>query len=261
MNLITNASEALGTARSRPGDRLRVRRPRATTRTRLRTELRRTTPLASGHYVGLAVEDTGCGMDAETHERIFEPFFTTKFAGRGLGMAAVQGIVRGHAGASASTSEPGRGTTVTVVLPAAEGAPRSRSSRSTVPALASPAGTVLLADDEPGVRTLGETMLESAGFEVVTVEDGRRAVEVVREIRNDVVCVILDLTMPVMDGEEAFHALREVRPDVPVILCSGYSEQELRDRFDGDVPAGFLQKPFTWDALRRLLARVLVPSA
>jgi len=250
LNLITNAAEAIGDEPGLVRITVSVNRYSAD---RLQAEYWRA-GLRPGTYVTLTVEDTGCGMDAETRERIFEPFFTTKFTGRGLGLAAIQGIVRGHGGAIRVVSEVGRGTTVTVLLPTAVGEARKRPLAEPLPPPATTHGTILLADDEPRVRELGSLMLESAGFEVIAVADGQAAVDAFREHREEISCAILDLTMPVLDGEETFRALREIDSKLPVILCSGYSTQELDQRFRTDRPAGFLEKPFTSDALLRMLA-------
>ena len=214
--------------------------------------------LPEGIYVSLEVSDTGCGMDRETQARIFEPFFTTKFTGRGLGMAAVLGIMRGHRGAMKVYSEPGRGTTFRLLFPAAPSGPdgavcpeqeREKPWRG--------AGTVLLVDDEETVLAVGREMLERLGFSVVTAEHGRQALELYERHREEIVCVLLDLTMPHMDGEETFRELRRMNPDVRVIMCSGYSEQEIGSRFAGKGLARALQKPYLLDDLRHAMQEAL----
>jgi two-component system, cell cycle sensor histidine kinase and response regulator CckA len=197
-----------------------------------------------GEYVVLEVRDDGCGMDAATQARIFEPFFTTKFTGRGLGLSAVLGIVRGHHGAIRVESVPGRGSTFRLLFPRAPGA-------TTPPPAADPAaaprqeGTILVVDDEDGVRTLAALLLQQLGFEVVQAADGPQGLEQFRRHTAAVRLVLLDLTMPHWNGEETLRELRKESADVPVILMSGYSERELRQRFAGQGVAGFLQKPFT----------------
>jgi two-component system cell cycle sensor histidine kinase/response regulator CckA len=249
MNLITNASEALG---GRSGVISVSTGAMECNRDYLR-ETYLDEDLPDGVYVYLEVTDTGCGMDEETRQKIFDPFYTTKFTGRGLGLAAVLGIMRGHQGALKVQSEPGRGTTFRILLPAlAEG----RAERREQPALASGSrrtGTILLVDDEETVRAVGRRFLERAGFNVLTGSDGPQALELFRRHADDIVCVVLDLTMPHMDGEEAFRELSAVRADVRVIMSSGYNEQEVAQRFAGAGLAGFIQKPYRGS---ELLAKV-----
>uniref|UniRef100_C6E2J0 histidine kinase n=1 Tax=Geobacter sp. (strain M21) TaxID=443144 RepID=C6E2J0_GEOSM len=206
--------------------------------------------LQQGPYVYLEVGDNGCGMDKETVAKIFDPFFTTKFTGRGLGMAAVLGIVRGHQGAIKVYSEPGKGTTFKLLFPAAA-LPAKQSSEEQEDSLPwQGSGTVLLVDDEETILELGREMLKELGFEVVTAGDGWEAVEVFQS-RDDISLVILDLTMPRLDGEECFRALRRLDPQLKVVMSSGFTQQEVTDKLDGI--AGFIQKPYKLSTLRELL--------
>ena len=218
-------------------------------------------PLPEGPYVYIEVADNGCGMDPATREKLFEPFFTTKFTGRGLGMAAVLGIVRGHRGAIKVTSEVGKGTTFKILFPAADDGAGAvlkapvDETKGEVPWRGG--GTILLADDEEAVCEVGQLVLERAGFKVLTAADGREAVALFREHADEIVCVLLDLTMPHLNGEEAFREMRCIRPEVRVILCSGYNEQEATQYFVGKDLAGFLQKPYRSTALMEKLREVL----
>jgi two-component system, cell cycle sensor histidine kinase and response regulator CckA len=253
MNLVLNASEAIG---ERSGVIAVVTGAMRCDRAYLAgTTLHEEIP--EGLYVFLEVTDTGCGMDAATRTRIFDPFFTTKFTGRGLGLAAVLGIVRGHKGAIKVYSEPGKGSTFKVLFPALR---RSAEEARHMTAPASGwrgAGTILLVDDEETIRSLGTQMLQHLGFTVLTAADGREALEVFRAHGAAIACVLLDLTMPHMDGAEAFRELRRLREDVRVVLSSGYSEQEVTQRFVGKGLAGFIQKPYQSEALAAVLRRVL----
>ncbi|MEN8005712.1 MAG: PAS domain S-box protein [Candidatus Krumholzibacteriota bacterium] len=217
-------------------------------------------PLPEGTYVYFEVSDTGCGADAETVAKIFDPFFTTKFTGRGLGMSAVLGIVRGHRGGIKIRSEVGEGTTFTVLFPANEQTVKGVAGQKEIKAEGNDwrgSGTVLVVDDEETVCAVAEQMLDRFGFSVLTAFDGREALRVFRENTDEIVCVLLDLTMPFMDGEETFREMRLLHPDVRVILCSGYNEQEAVLRFAGKGLAGFIQKPFSMAALKGKLMAVL----
>ena len=216
-------------------------------------------PLAEDIYVYLEVADTGCGMDAKTLEKIFDPFFTTKFTGRGLGLSATLGIVRGHKGAIKIYSEVGKGTTFKVLFPASE-SPVHRAALPEEEGVAGTwhgEGTILIVDDEETICAMGRQMVEYMGFTALTAADGREALEVFREHSAEIVCVLLDLTMPHMDGEETFRELRRMQPNVKVILCSGYNSQTATQNFTGKGLAGFIQKPYRMALLKETLAQLL----
>jgi CheY-like chemotaxis protein len=252
MNLVVNASEAIG---ERSGVITLSTGAMDCDRAYL-SESWLDEQLPEGMYVFIEVADTGSGMDAETRARIFDPFFTTKFTGRGLGLAAVLGIVRGHRGAIKVYSELGKGTTLKVLFPASQRA-EVRETRSAVRGMYEGKGTVLLVDDDESVRAVGRKMLERIGFTVVTAADGSEAIARFRERADDIICAIVDLTMPHVDGAETFRELRRMRPGVRVILSSGYNEQDVTQRFVGKGLAGFIQKPYQLSTLVAVLKEVL----
>jgi CheY-like chemotaxis protein len=239
MNLVINAAEAIGEASG------------AIT---LATGAQQLDPIAMGKmlvgqdaapgmYVYLEVTDTGCGMEADTLNRIFEPFFTTKFTGRGLGLSAIMGIVRGHKGALRVYSEVGYGTTFKVLLPAQEVSAEALAPHgSEAPWMGS--GLILVVDDDETVRTVARQVLELKGFQVLDAHDGRMAVDLVRQHGRGIGLVLLDMTMPHMGGEAAYREMRLLQPEIRVILSSGYSEVEAMGRFMGKGLKGFIQKPY-----------------
>jgi signal transduction histidine kinase/CheY-like chemotaxis protein len=254
MNLVINASEAIG----EPGGVIEV----STGRTCLGRDdlatLLHPGELAPGDYVFFEVSDTGSGMDADTRKKIFDPFFTTKFTGRGLGLAAVLGIVRGHQGAMQVDSEVGRGSTFRLFLPRAEGTSESATPATTTTEKAwRGSGTVLVVDDEEPVRSVAALMLQSRGFTIELANDGRDAVEKYRRDPARYALVLLDLTMPHMDGEETFRQLRQLNADVKVVLMSGYNQQEATGRFTDKGLAGFVQKPFETERVIAAVRQVL----
>jgi two-component system, cell cycle sensor histidine kinase and response regulator CckA len=261
MNLIINAAEAIGV---RPGA--------VAIRTGV-TEIsasdchlwRHTGELpAAGRYVILQVSDDGCGMDALTLNRIFDPFFTTKFTGRGLGLAAVLGIVKGHRGGLRVESIPGAGTTFNLAFPATaheefEFVQTAPARSAEIPSL-SATGLVLLIDDEEPVRDAVTDILAMGGIRVLTAGDGREGVALFRAHEDDIRLVLLDLSMPGMSGEEAFKQIRSVNPIVPIILSSGYDESEVSARFADHMPTGFIQKPYSMATLTEAVRHHLAAS-
>ncbi|TMB49753.1 MAG: PAS domain S-box protein, partial [Deltaproteobacteria bacterium] len=252
MNLVINASEAIGGAEGT----ITV----CTGVVELGPEALRETlhppEAAPGPHVCVEVRDTGCGMDAATAAKVFDPFFSTKFTGRGLGLATVLGVVRGHRGALAVTSAPGQGTTFRVYLPAAGAAARVEP-----PAAAGAPGpgegreerTVLLVDDEEDVRAVTAHMLERLGCSVLQAGDGREGVDVFRAHARRIDAVIVDLTLPRLSGDRVFREIRTIRPDACVILMSGYSDEKATGPLAEAGLAGFLRKPFSVADLEKAL--------
>jgi PAS domain S-box-containing protein len=210
--------------------------------------------LAEGRYIYLEISDNGCGMDTDTLTRLFDPFFTTKFTGRGLGMAAVLGIVRGHKGTIKVYSVPGKGTSFKILLPASDKPAEPISSEVPV-TLWHGSGNVLLVDDEESVRSIGAEMLGELGYTVITANDGQEALDIFRQT-PDIAFVILDLTMPHLDGEQCFRELRRLKPDVKVIMSSGFNEQEVTQKFAGKGLAGFIQKPYRFAVLSEAITSI-----
>jgi CheY-like chemotaxis protein len=228
MNLVINASEAIG---DRSGT-ITIHTDVVKCDTVYLNNFILDDKLAEGEYVFFEVADSGCGMDRETMGKIFDPFFTTKFTGRGLGMAAVLGIVRGHKGAIRVYSEVGKGTAFKILLPASRAGSASAED-GTVEQPERMGGTILLVDD-----------------------DGRHALEVFGT-GKDIDVVILDLTMPHIDGEQCFRELKRIKPEVKVVLSSGYNHQEVTQKFVGKGLAGFVQKPYRLNSLRDILHSIL----
>ncbi len=254
MNLIINAAEAIG---SRPGTVTVRTCVNDVTPTCRHVWHQAGEPLPEGRYVVLQVSDDGCGMDGDTLACIFDPFFTTKFTGRGLGLAAVLGIVSGHHGGLRVESAPGAGTTFRLAFPAMA-QEEARPVRTTVaPPAATPArptaGLILLIDDEEPVREAVTDFLEMEGVRLLAAPDGTTGLALYREHQAEIRLVLLDLSMPGMSGEETFRQLRALDPHVPIILSSGYDESEVSERFAGKALTGFLQKPYRMDDLAAAL--------
>jgi signal transduction histidine kinase/ActR/RegA family two-component response regulator len=258
MNLVTNASEAVGEESGMVSVTTGVM---DCNRSYLgRSYSRDDQP--EGRYVYIEVTDTGCGMDEQTQAKMFEPFFTTKFTGRGLGLAAVLGIIRGHGGAIVVDSQPGRGTTVTALFPALDHYEplQTEPQQNVEDPVHTFSGTVLVVDDEESVREISAFMLETAGFDVITAKNGFEALEMYLQHADVISCVLLDLTMPHMDGIKVFEQLREIRDDVRVVLASGYSEEEISKRYASSGIAAFIHKPYLLSTLKAKLHEALSAS-
>jgi PAS domain S-box-containing protein len=243
MNLLINAAEAMGKI---PG--------RIDVRTSLETQGNAHIP---GPHVCLEVRDTGCGMDTATIARIFDPFFTTKFAGRGLGLAAVGGIVRAHKGAIDVQSSPGQGSQFQVFFPVAAGRQAAAVAPKVERRIEKGAGTVLVVDDERVLRNLAKAALERHGYVVRLAENGIEALQILERDPGLYSAVLLDLTMPVMTGEQALPLIRSMAPNAAVILSSGFDESEIVEQLRKYGVSAFLQKPYTAYQLAETLHHVL----
>jgi PAS domain S-box-containing protein len=247
MNLVINASDAIGTA----SGHIRVRSlRRAVTADHMR-DARIGQERPPGDYVILEVEDNGCGMSAETITRIFDPFFTTKFTGRGLGLAAVLGIVRAHRGAFFVRSTLGKGTTFTLALPPATGVAvtQIKPVALTFSAVEKASGTILIVDDEPQVRRIASSIIEKQGYTTALASDGYEALALALAHGMRFKAVLLDLTMPGLDGPATLREIRALSKTVPVLIMSGYSETDARKHIIAGPLVGFIPKPFTADDL------------
>ncbi|HJW73768.1 MAG TPA: ATP-binding protein [Geothrix sp.] len=253
MNLVTNASEAIGEDVSglitlRTG----VQAVDETTNMGLLAAL----PLPPGSYVTLEVSDTGCGMPAEVRDRIFDPFFTTKFTGRGLGLSAMLGILRSHHGSLKVYSEPSRGSIFKLYFPA-----QVHGSGETTPRISEGEwkghGVLLIVDDEPSARAVARNLAKAYGFQVVEAADGMEALSLFELRHGELAGVLMDLTMPHLDGRQAFLRMHAFDPTVPVVLTSGYSEEDVVCDFLGRGLAGFLSKPYQSSQFRTVMKQAL----
>ena len=217
--------------------------------------------LSPGKYVMLAVTDNGCGMDADTQAHIFEPFFTTKEKGKGtgLGLATVYGIVKQSGGYVWVYSEPGRGTSFKVYLPRIEDEQTVRGRDRQADARALPRGseTVLLVEDEKGVRELAREYLELTGYTVIEAEDGHTALELAAMHVGTIHLLMTDVVMPGISGRELAGRVKSLRPDMKVLFMSGYADQAVVHHGILDTDAALLQKPFTMAALAAKLREIL----
>jgi PAS domain S-box-containing protein len=253
MNLLTNAVEAVGEGEGR------IEIATGTTRIDAASGVETVfgEELPEGTYVYLQVSDTGCGMDPDTRSRIFDPFFTTKFTGRGLGLAAVLGAVRGHRGAIEIESVPGQGTRFRVLFPRASTLREEAVAEAGGGSEWLGSGMILVVDDDGGVRELAQESLERVGLSVLCANTGREGIEIFARHRDEIRAVFLDRTMPDISGEEAFDEIRRIRSDARVVLVSGYSEEQAAQHFAGTELVGFLQKPFLPEMLVKKVRQAL----
>ena len=254
MNLVINAAEAM----SPQGGAVVVSTEARTIDQQIASRNMAGENVPSGDYVVLTVEDKGSGMDEATLARIFDPFFTTKFTGRGLGLAAVLGIVRGQKGAITVDTEVGSGSTFQVLFPAL-------AAFADAPAITSPKrtggkGTILVVDDEAIVQKTARSALEKLGYEVLVAEDGAEALQIFEQNRDRITLIVLDMTMLVMSTEEILSGLRAIRNKVKIVASSGYNEREFTEKFAGRMD-GFLQKPYTASQLSQVVSLTIAGSA
>ncbi len=244
LNLVTNASESMRDGVGRVTLRTGVLELEEPPRGALFAET-----MQAGKHVFFEVGDAGCGMEPETAGRIFDPFFTTKFTGRGLGLAAVAGIVRAHHGAIEVETEPGRGTTFRVLLPVAGEAPDEDQAEAATAPPCRVGGTALVIDDDEAVRELAAETLRRAGMTVLCAADGHEGVELFSEHKDEVRVVLLDRTMPTLSGADTLEAIRGVRADARIVLISGYSEERATAELARRDIVAFVQKPFLPETL------------
>ena len=253
MNLVTNSLEAIG---EKPGV-ISVNTGLMVYDRDYLSETWLHESLTGGEYAYLEISDTGTGMSQEIIDKIFDPFFSTKFIGRGLGLPVVLGIVRGHNGTIKVYSEPDHGTTVKILIPLSQ---VTRASETTnILDYWRGRGTILVVDDDAKVRTVAVNMLKKAGFQIISAENGIKAIDVFQMRKESIDCVLLDFSMPEMNGIQTFLELKKIDPSIRGILSSGYNEREIANRYAMDGFSGFLQKPYQSQKLYKVLKEVLHP--
>ncbi len=255
MNLVINAVEALRDT----GGMVQVRTGRQTVTGEPLPDVFPNQMVFPGQYLFLEVQDNGPGMDEQTVSRIFDPFFTTKFTGRGLGLAAVMGIVRQQEGVVQVHSVPGRGTSFRVLFPITKEAPAQAGEEPTMKELQG-AGTVLVVDDDELIRDFARSALRAYGYNALVAVDGREAIRIFTARAGDIALVLLDDAMPGINGPETLERLRRIRPDVRVIVCSGYDETEVQRRFTGTAIDAVFPKPYTARQLARMVKDHMTPD-
>ena len=241
MNLILNAVQAIG---DNPGVVIVKTRNQRVTKTHSRYWQYTGYPLQTGDYVALEVHDTGCGMDKATLSQLFEPFYSTRTDGRGLGLAAVLGIIRGHKGGIHVSSKVGQGTCFCLLFPTSQFPAELAPTAVAAPVFSRPVGRVLIIDDEPHVRKTVADILALEGIPCLVAEHGAEGLALLAQYHEEISLILLDLMMPGMSGEEVFQQIRQFDPEMKIILTSGYHEQEAMRRFAGSHVSSFLQKPY-----------------
>ena len=255
MNLIINAAEAIGKVHGE----INVSLARTTFTIGASDQDYNGKLIPPGKYICLEVTDNGCGMDEQTKWRIFEPFYTTKFAGRGLGMSAVLGIINSHNGELQLFSQLGHGSTFKVYLPVSAN-DFSGDEYQCLPIPPAPwqgSGTVLLVEDEDQIRMIAKALLNKFGFTVLEATNGKEALELYQKNAADILLVLTDMGMPVLDGYELFYALKNLSPKLPIIISSGFGDMEVSSRIGSDNIAGLISKPYNPDQLREVLKGII----
>ncbi|MBF0390251.1 MAG: response regulator, partial [Desulfamplus sp.] len=253
-HLITNACESIGENKGRISLSLTTRTISASDISKLYIFPAGSKP-SSNKYACLQITDTGCGISSEDIHKLFDPFFTTKFTGRGLGLAVVLGIVKSWGGMIGVTSKVGHGSSFMVFLPLSVEAPVYQTKRLSQSLQPKEFSTVLLVDDNAAVLKMTTIMLKKMGFEVISAVNGVEAVELFRQHKESVSCLITDLSMPELDGWGTLAEIRKMKPDIPVILASGYDEAFAMSRIDSEKPQAFLHKPYTMNDLKSALGQ------
>ena len=253
MNLIINASEAIGEDQGV----IQVSLVQAEIKTGQSDKDHNGRIIPAGHYICLEVTDSGCGMSDEIRDRIFEPFYTTKFTGRGLGMSALLGIIKAHKGALQLSSEPGKGSTFKVYLPAQINDAEEGSLQKAAHAPWKGSGTILLAEDDEHIMFIANAILKAMGFTVIGAVNGKEALEIYLNNAAEISFVITDMGMPVMDGYELFRELKKITPELPIIISSGFGDSDVTSKIPRGEIAGLINKPYSPDQLREVLKGVV----
>ncbi|MBA6349825.1 response regulator [Colwellia sp. BRX8-9] len=256
MNLIINASEAIGTEQGKVDVLLSMYRViEGETVKDYHDQL-----IPTGEYLCLEVTDNGGGMDEETKEKVFEPFYTTKFTGRGLGMSAVLGIIKSHAGALQLFSQLGQGTTFKIYLPALsnEHNESDKESSSVHSVSWKGSGTLLLVEDDENIRPLAKEFLEILGYTILEAVNGKEALKMYKNNATEINLVFTDMGMPVMDGYELFEKLKKIKPELPIVVSSGFGDTEISTKLGRDRVAGIVSKPYSIDKLREVMKGLLL---
>ncbi|MEE8508663.1 MAG: response regulator [Myxococcota bacterium] len=255
VNLVSNASESLGDA----GGTVCVRTGQREADAPYLSDAFGASDAAPGPYVTVEVSDTGRGMDLDVRERVFEPFFTTKSSGRGLGLAAVLGIVSSHRGVIRIQSKLGEGTAFQVLFPRVVH-PAVPAPQVSEPVAKSGRGEILVVDDDDAVLELAREFLERAGFDVLTASSGEAGVALLSAHKDEIAAVVLDLVMPGMGGGEAMVEMLRIRPELPVVVTSGYDKEKVAERLSTRDIADFLYKPYEPEDLVESVRKAVIGS-